>query len=74
VSPQVALKYLKHRTAPSREPCEQLMDNNLNIARNGNALDMRPTVMIKKILSKMTDKDLMTFIERLCARCTGFST
>jgi hypothetical protein len=50
------------------------MDNNLNIARNGNALDMRPTVMIKKILSKMTDKDLMTFIERLCARCTGFST
>jgi hypothetical protein len=58
--------------APSHEPSEQQMDNNLNIARIENGQDMRTTVMIKNIPNKMTDKDLMTFIERVCARRIDF--
>jgi len=72
VSPQVAQNQLKYRTAPSHEPSEQQMDNNLNIARIENGQDMRTTVMIKNIPNKMTDKDLMTFIERVCARRIDF--
>lgn len=72
VSPQVAQNYLKYRTPPSHEPSEQQMDNNLNIARIENGQDMRTTVMIKNIPNKMTDKDLMTFIERVCARRIDF--
>jgi RNA recognition motif 2 len=48
------------------------MDNNLNIARIENGQDMRTTVMIKNIPNKMTDKDLMTFIERVCTRRIDF--
>jgi len=48
------------------------MDNNLNIARIENGQDMRTTVMIKNIPNKMTDKDLMTFIERVCRRRIDF--
>jgi hypothetical protein len=48
------------------------MDNNLNIARIENGQDMRTTVMIKNIPNKMTDRDLMTFIERVCARRIDF--
>ena len=72
VSPQVAQNYLKYRTATSHEPSEQQMDNNLNIARIESGQDMRTTVMIKNIPNKMTDKDLMTFIERVCARRIDF--
>ena len=72
VSPQVAQNYLKYRAPPSHEPSEQQMDNNLNIARIENGQDMRTTVMIKNIPNKMTDKDLMTFIERVCARRIDF--
>ena len=72
VSPQVAQNYLKYRTAPSHEPSEQQMDNNLNTARVENGQDMRTTVMIKNIPNKMTDKDLMTFIERVCTRRIDF--
>ncbi len=72
MSPQVAQNHLRYRTAPSHEPSEQQMDNNLNIARIENGQDMRTTVMIKNIPNKMTDKDLMTFIERVCARRIDF--
>ena len=72
VSPQATQNHLKYRTAPSHEPGEQQMDNNLNIARIENGQDMRTTVMIKNIPNKMTDKDLMTFIERVCAKRIDF--
>lgn len=72
VSPLATQNHLKYRTAPSHEPSEQQMDNNLNIARIENGQDMRTTVMIKNIPNKMTDKDLMTFIERVCARRIDF--
>jgi hypothetical protein len=48
------------------------MDNNLNISRIESGQDMRTTVMIKNIPNKMTDKDLKTFIERVCARRIDF--
>jgi RNA recognition motif 2 len=72
VSSQTPQSHLKYRTPPSLEPGEQLMDNNLNIARIENGQDMRTTVMIKNIPNKMTDKDLMTFIERVCTRRIDF--
>ena len=71
-SPQATQNYLKYRTPPSHEPGEQQMDNNLNIARIESGQDMRTTVMIKNIPNKMTDKDLMTFIERVCVRRIDF--
>jgi RNA recognition motif 2 len=66
-SPLATQNHLKYRSAPSHEPSEQQMDNNLNIARIENGQDMRTMVMIKNTPNKMTDKDLMTFIERVCA-------
>ena len=71
-SPQATQSHLKYRTPPSHEPGEQQMDNNLNIARIESGQDMRTTVMIKNIPNKMTDKDLMTFIERVCVRRIDF--
>jgi len=71
-SPQATQNHLKYRTPPSHEPGEQHMDNNLNIARIESGQDMRTTVMIKNIPNKMTDKDLMTFIERVCVRRIDF--
>jgi hypothetical protein len=62
----------KFRSQSVHEPAEQQMDNNLNIARIENGQDMRTTVMIKNIPNKMTDKDLMTFIERVCPRRIDF--
>ncbi|KAH9062342.1 RNA recognition motif 2-domain-containing protein [Lactarius vividus] len=62
----------KFRMPPVHEPSEQQMDNNLNTARIENGQDMRTTVMIKNIPNKMTDKDLMTFIERVCPRRIDF--
>ena len=72
VSSQATQIHMKYRAPLSHEPGEQLMDNNLNTARIENGQDMRTTVMIKNIPNKMTDKDLMTFIERVCARRIDF--
>ena len=46
--------------------------NQLNIANIENGLDTRTTVMIKNIPNKMSDKDLMTFIDRVCPRRIDF--
>ena len=72
VPSRVPQSHPKFRTPPVHEPAEQQMDNNLNIARIENGQDMRTTVMIKNIPNKMTDKDLMTFIERVCRRRIDF--
>lgn len=72
VSPQATQNHPKYRTPPSHELIEQQMDNNLNIARIENGQDMRTTVMIKNIPNKMTDKDLLSFIERVCVRRIDF--
>jgi hypothetical protein len=72
LSPQATQGHLKYRTTLSHDSSEQQMDNNLNTARIENGQDMRTTVMIKNIPNKMTDKDLMTFIERVCVRRIDF--
>lgn len=46
--------------------------NQLNIANIENGLDTRTTVMIKNIPNKMSDRDLMTFIDRVCPRRIDF--
>jgi len=64
---------------PSPPPTLQLNDRNqvndrnqLNIARIEDGLDTRTTVMIKNIPNKMSDRDLMVFIERVCPRRIDF--
>ncbi|KAI0057977.1 hypothetical protein BV25DRAFT_1830527 [Artomyces pyxidatus] len=47
-------------------------NNQLNISRIANGLDTRTTVMIKNIPNKMSDRDLMGFIERVCVRKVDF--
>jgi len=44
----------------------------LNIKRIEEGLDTRTTVMIKNIPNKMSDRDLMVFIERVCPRRIDF--
>ena len=46
--------------------------NQLNIARIEEGLDTRTTVMIKNIPNKMSDRDLMTYIDRVCPRRIDF--
>ncbi|TFK73993.1 hypothetical protein BDN72DRAFT_789982 [Pluteus cervinus] len=46
--------------------------NQLNIARIEDGQDTRTTVMIKNIPNKMTDKDLITFINNVCPRKIDF--
>jgi len=46
--------------------------NQLNIKRIEEGVDTRTTVMIKNIPNKMSDRDLMVFIERVCPRRIDF--
>lgn len=46
--------------------------NQLNSVNIENGLDTRTTVMIKNIPNKMSDKDLMAFIDRVCPRRIDF--
>ncbi|OCH88259.1 hypothetical protein OBBRIDRAFT_780412 [Obba rivulosa] len=46
--------------------------NQLNIAAIEEGKDMRTTVMIKNIPNKMSDKDLLAFIDRVCPRRIDF--
>ncbi|THG98668.1 hypothetical protein EW026_g3568 [Hermanssonia centrifuga] len=53
----------------SNEPSEK---NQLNLEMIGKGLDTRTTVMVKNIPNKMSDKDLMNFIGRVCPRKIDF--
>ncbi|KAF7790319.1 hypothetical protein EIP86_001273 [Pleurotus ostreatoroseus] len=46
--------------------------NQLDLAAIESGMDTRTTVMIKNIPNKMTDRDLMTFINRVCPRRIDF--
>jgi RNA recognition motif 2 len=46
--------------------------NQLNLARIEDGQDTRTTVMIKNIPNKMSDKDLIAFIAKVCARKIDF--
>ena len=55
-----------------REPSSPPERNQLNLARIEDGQDTRTTVMIKNIPNKMSDKDLITFIAKVCARKIDF--
>ena len=46
--------------------------NQLDLAAIENGADTRTTVMVKNIPNKMTDRDLMAFINRVCPRRIDF--
>ena len=56
----------------TREPSSPPERNQLNLARIEDGQDTRTTVMIKNIPNKMSDKDLVTFIGKVCARKIDF--
>lgn len=54
-------------------PCHTISEKNqLNIEAIESGKDMRTTVMIKNIPNKMSDKDLMSFISKVCPRRIDF--
>ncbi|KAF8622640.1 hypothetical protein AX15_006755 [Amanita polypyramis BW_CC] len=55
-----------------REPAASPERNQLNLARIEDGQDTRTTVMIKNIPNKMSDKDLLTFIHKVCPRKIDF--
>lgn len=56
-------------TSPPAPPPER---NLLNIRKIEEGLDTRTTVMIKNIPNKMSDKDLLTFVNKICCRRVDF--
>lgn len=54
------------------DPQEVAKKNQLDLERIETGLDTRTTVMIKNIPNKMSDKDLLNFIERVCPRKIDF--
>ncbi|KAF8236469.1 hypothetical protein L208DRAFT_1375985 [Tricholoma matsutake] len=55
-----------------REPSSPPERNQLNLARIEDGQDTRTTVMIKNIPNKMSDKDLIAFIAKVCSRKIDF--
>ncbi|KAG5634778.1 hypothetical protein H0H81_000803 [Sphagnurus paluster] len=60
------------RSAYAREPRVPTEHNQLNLSRIEGGGDTRTTVMIKNIPNKMSDKDLITFIGKVCPRKIDF--
>ena len=56
----------------TREPPTPPERNQLNLARIEDGQDTRTTVMIKNIPNKMSDKDLIAFIGKVCPRKIDF--
>lgn len=59
-------------TSNTREPPPPPERNQLNLARIADGQDTRTTVMIKNIPNKMSDKDLVAFIGKVCSRKIDF--
>jgi hypothetical protein len=59
-------------SALPREPASPPERNQLNLARIEDGQDTRTTVMIKNIPNKMSDKDLLNFIHKVCPRRIDF--
>ncbi|KIK67327.1 hypothetical protein GYMLUDRAFT_37419 [Collybiopsis luxurians FD-317 M1] len=56
-------------SAGKKEPSEH---NQLNLAKIEEGLDTRTTIMIKNIPNKMTDRDLMAYIAKVCPKKIDF--
>lgn len=65
---QQAASTITHATAPSGTPER----NQLNLDRIQDGQDTRTTVMIKNIPNKMSDKDLVAYIGKVCPKKIDF--
>lgn len=70
--PTSALHRPLHHGGNLRDPHDTGKKNELDITQIEAGLDTRTTVMIKNIPNKMTDKDLLNFIARVCPRRIDF--
>ena len=61
-----------HVRAPGVPPPPVSEKNQLDLKKIEQGLDTRTTVMIKNIPNKMSDKDLMSFIAKVCPRRIDF--
>ena len=66
-----------HLPASARSAVDVVRDpppehNQIDLARIADGLDTRTTVMIKNIPNKLSDKDLVEFISRVCPRKIDF--
>jgi hypothetical protein len=62
-----------HARAPGAPPPPPPPERNLlNVQKIEEGLDTRTTVMIKNIPNKMSDKDLLAFIAKVCPRKIDF--
>lgn len=68
-SPSSGLIIHKPRDPAANQTPER---NQLNIAKIEEGLDTRTTVMVKNIPNKMSDKDLVTYIGKVCPRRIDF--
>lgn len=59
-------------TANGREPAVPPERNQLNLAKIEDGQDTRTTVMVKNIPNKMSDKDLIAYIGKVCPRKIDF--
>jgi hypothetical protein len=57
--------------APGQAP-DVAAKNQLSVARIESGQDTRTTVMVKNIPNKMSDKDLVTYINKVCPRRIDF--
>ena len=61
------------RANPGSSPDGQLAERNqIDLDRIEKGLDTRTTVMIKNIPNKLTDKDLIEYINKVCPRKIDF--
>ncbi|KAK0504688.1 RNA recognition motif 2-domain-containing protein [Armillaria luteobubalina] len=60
-----------HKSAPAKDE-QQGVRNQLDLGLIENGGDTRTTVMIKNIPNKMSDRDLMSFIDKVCPRRIDF--
>ncbi|KAG7439993.1 uncharacterized protein BT62DRAFT_938424 [Guyanagaster necrorhizus] len=61
-----------HKANPTVKDEQQGARNQLDLALIENGGDTRTTVMIKNIPNKMSDRDLMSFIDKVCQRRIDF--
>ena len=61
-----------HPGGSLRDPHDTGKKNELDTKHIESGVDTRTTVMIKNIPNKMTDKDLLNFIGRVCPRRIDF--
>lgn len=70
--PDINLPLAHNPTPTPTAPVISTERNQLNVSRIEEGMDTRTTVMIKNIPNKMSDQDLMRFIEAVCPKRIDF--